>query len=216
MRSQSSTESGNEILCQEINKTKTICKLTEAQEQRVDRHGVHTEENCGDEVGSEEDEKCLCDGVVEVNVGEMLSEQRTREIGECAGSHAEGDEKLRQEEQEIGRLVYGDRAENVSHQEVKGVFGTCQEVLAVDCSHDVSVAIHEPQEILQHPEAASAAAQDRPGEFVVKLLDLLVDVLDDQTNESADRDDERAKRKSPDVKTNCSIDGLREREVGNV
>lgn len=77
----------------------------------------------------------------------------------------------------------------------------------MDRTHDISVAIHELQEVFQAPAKAAAAAHDRLGELVVILLQLVVDVLKNQPNDAANCDDERAESQSSKMETECSIDG---------
>lgn len=191
-------------------------KLTEAQEQSVDSHRISAEENGWDEVSSEEDEADLGKRVMKEGAGEMLVEQLAGEVNVAAGGHAEWNQKLWQEEQEISRFVQGDDAQHVTHQQVECILGARQEILAVDGAHDVSVAVHESQEVLQAPAEASTAAQKRLRKFVVVLLQLLVEVLEDESNDAADGDDQRSEGQRAQVEAERLIDGAGEGEERNV
>lgn len=71
--------------------------------------------------------------------------------------------------------------------------------------HDVSIAIHELEKVFQAPEKAAAAAHDCLCQFVVVLLQLPVDVFKYQSDDSADRDDERSKSKCANMEAESSV-----------
>lgn len=62
----------------------------------------------------------------------------------------------------------------------------------MDCAHNVGVLVDELEEALQAPEEAFAATHDAARERVVKLLQLVVDVLKDDADYADYGDDERA------------------------
>lgn len=113
-------------------------------------------------------------------------------------------------------MIERDHSQHVPHQEVEGVFGAREEMFAVDRRHDVSVPVHEAQEVLQHPAATFAAAEDRLCQFVVELLEFLVDVLQDQSDDPANCDDQRAEGQRAEVESESSIDCSCQSEERNV
>lgn len=86
----------------------------------------------------------------------------------------------------------------------------------MDGAHDVSVAVHESQEVLQAPAEASTAAQKRLRKFVVVLLQLLVEVLEDESDDAADGNDQRSEGQRAQVEAERLIDGAGEGEERNV
>lgn len=60
-------------------------------------------------------------------------------------------------------------------------------------AHDVRIFIEESQECFQTPEEAFQAAQQAFGEVIVVLLQLLIDVLEHDANQTANGDDQRTK-----------------------
>lgn len=109
-------------------------------------------------------------------------------------SHAHGDQHLGEEEQEIGHLVQGHHSQYVSHQKIKRIFGTGAKVLSVDRAHNVRIPIDELEELLQHPEEAFHAAENRPGERIIELFQLVIDILEDTANYPANCHNQGAKR----------------------
>jgi hypothetical protein len=130
-------------------------------------------------------------------------------------AHSRHDKQFSQEQQKIGHLsqnydldsnikikicsdlVKDDDADNVAHEQEKRVARRVAEVLAVHSAHDIGVAVHELEEFLEAPEAATAAAQHASGEAVVcVLLQLVVEPLEEHANHPADGDHQGAKGQS--------------------
>jgi hypothetical protein len=105
-------------------------------------------------------------------------------------------------------LVEDNNADNVAHEQEKSVLGRVAEVFAVHRAHDVGVAVHELEELLEAPEAAPAAAEHSSGKAIVTvLLQFVVKPLKEHANHSADGDHQGAKSQSSQVipagKQNC-------------
>lgn len=86
----------------------------------------------------------------------------------------------------------------------------------MDCGHDVGVSVEELQEVLQAPEKAFAAAQNRLCELVVELFEFLIDVLENQSNNTTNCENQRAKGECAEMESNCPVDASCQREKRNV
>lgn len=97
-------------------------------------------------------------------------------------------------------LVEDYDADNVAHEQEKCVLCWIAEVFAVHSAHDVGVAVHELEELLEAPEAASAATEHSAGKAdVAVLLQFMVKPLKEHTNHAADGDHQGAKSQSSQV-----------------
>ncbi len=166
--------------------------LQEAEEQSVDGHGVDAEERRGDEVRAHADDDDRSEQEVQGwhFVLELRDPPREDKVGQ--GPDAGNDHELAEKQQEVDDIVQDDHADDVPHEQAEGVLGRDAEVGALDGAHNVRVAVDEPHELLQAPEAALAKAEQTSGEVVVVGLQLALHVLEDGADEPDDRDDQRA------------------------
>uniref|UniRef100_A0A672UYW7 Uncharacterized protein n=1 Tax=Strigops habroptila TaxID=2489341 RepID=A0A672UYW7_STRHB len=109
--------------------------------------------------------------------------------------------------------------DDVPHQQEEGVAGRGAEVGAVDASHhDVGVSVEELDELLQAPEAAFEAAQEKLGDLVFgSWRNTRQRVLQNDPDDLDDGEDEGAKgqRAGGDVPERAA-EGGEERESRNV
>ena len=74
------------------------------------------------------------------------------------------DKELAQKQKEGDHVVQDQDPQDVPHEEVEGILGRGAEVGALDGTHDVGVAVEEPHELFQAPEAALACLYQAPEE----------------------------------------------------
>ena len=191
--------------------------LQEAQEDRVHRHAVDGEEAGGDGIGGQDDHHHGDEPVVELHL------EGTR-VG--VGEGGEGDEAndadndhFSYEENEVSDLVQRSRPNKVLGQQNKAFASGLAEVVAVDSSHDVGVPVHVPDELLEAPHAALAAAHDTLDSIVVLqlvLLQLLLHVLEQDPDHAHDGKDQRAKGKGAKVEAASPVKTRQEPSVGDL
>jgi len=86
----------------------------------------------------------------------------------------------------------------------------------VDGAHDVGISVEELEESLKQPEKAAHAAEDGSSHRIVVLLQLFMDVLQHQTDQSDDSQDERTERHRSQVIESGLAEGPGEGKVRHI
>jgi len=192
----------------------------EAKKHCVNCHGVHGEEAFGDEVGSDHDED---------NGNKVIVQLRTlhveRIVIQTSGKYVEGknsdsadNDEFAEEKKEVGDLVEDGNTGDVPQNETKSFFGRDAEVGSIDGGDYVGVAVDELHELFETPEAAFTNAEDSFDYWIVCsfLFQLILDVLEDETDELDDGDDERTEGESPQMVAEGSAEAGDESHRGKI
>ena len=191
--------------------------LQEAEEYRVHRHAVHGEEAGGDGVGGQDDHHHRHKPVVQLHLQGIcvgVGEGREGDQSNDADNNQLPDEKY-----EIGDFVQRSSSNEVLREKHEAFAAGLAEVVAVDGGHDVRVPVHVPDELLEAPHAALAAAHHALDRIVVLqlvLLQLLLHIFEQNPDHPDDGEHQRSKGKRAKVEPTSPRKTRHETSVGDV
>uniref|UniRef100_A0A8C5LIZ3 Uncharacterized protein n=1 Tax=Leptobrachium leishanense TaxID=445787 RepID=A0A8C5LIZ3_9ANUR len=116
--------------------------------------------------------------IIESRCGVLHDADLVSEKEEGENTHAANHQEFPQEKQEIRHLIQDGDANDVPHQQEKGVSSRRAEVGAVYCNHDVCVTIQELDKLLQAPETTFQTAQEEASKLIVCAFQFLHDGKD--------------------------------------
>ena len=134
--------------------------------------------------------------------------------GEADGGKADH-EDLAQDHHEVRHLVHEEPPDNVGGDQVEGVLGGFPEARAHHGCHDEGIPVDVLDDLLEEEEGSSETPEGTPAALVGGRgsVDLVVDVLDHQSEQLHHRQDERPAGHGAQVILHCALEGFPNEKV---